>query len=166
MDVLLMPNRRRQIATFLLAGLLAGLPTSGGAAGQGAVRVMLVDLYAGDAATLACGDRVLAVPHPVLEGVDPLQAAVDALLQPDNGPARRAGLYNALASSELTVEELSVHRGTATLRLLGELRTVDSCDPARIRGQLNATLLQFRGIVNTAITINGARLEVLLPEQQ
>ena len=123
---------------------------------------MLVDLYAEDRATMGCGDRVLAIPYAVPEEVDPLLVAVEALLRPDNAPARRAGLYNALASSSLTVESLGVQRGTAILRLSGELRITGECDRERITGQLNATLLQYREIVNTEITVNGVGLEELL----
>jgi hypothetical protein len=123
---------------------------------------MLVDLYAGEQATMGCGDRVLAIPYAVPEGADPMRVAVEALLRPDNGPARRAGLYNALASSRLTIGHLEVHRGTAILDLLGELRTIDSCDPERVTGQLNATLLQYREIVNVRITVNGVPLEQAL----
>lgn len=141
--------------------VLAGAAVSA----QGATRVMLVDLYAGERATMGCGDRVLAIPYAVPEGEDPLRVAVAALLRPDNGPARRAGLYNALASSELAIAELEVNRGTAFLRLTGALRVIDSCDRERVSGQLHATLLQYREIVNVEITVDGVPLDEALPRR-
>lgn len=153
---------RTTVAMLGIVAVAVAVPCVPPPAAQGATRVMLVDLYAGEQATMPCGDRVLAIPYAVPEGEDPLRTAVEALLRPDNGPARRAGLYNALASSSLTIERLEVHRGTAMLDLAGELRTIDSCDRERVTGQLNATLLQYREIVNVRITVNGIPLEQAL----
>lgn len=155
-------TRHTLLLGLLVASAAITVVPARAAVGQGATRVMLVDLYAGEQATMGCGDRVLAIPYAVPEGADPLRVAVEALLRPDNGPARRAGLYNALAPSQLTIESLEVRRGTATLLLVGELRTIDGCDRERISGQLNATLLQYREIVNVDIRVNGVPLQEAL----
>lgn len=77
------------------------------------------------------------------------------------GMATEPGLYNALARSKLTIQEVRVENGTALVNLSGELLTIDSCDRARVRAQLESSALQFDGVSGVVVRVNGYLLEEL-----
>ena len=73
-----------------------------------------------------------------------------------------AGLYNALAYSELQLESAEIHDGTARIELSGILMLAGECDIPRVREQLTAPALQFDGVREVEVFINDEPLESLL----
>jgi hypothetical protein len=77
------------------------------------------------------------------------------------GNATESGLYNALARSKLKLENVRIEGDTALVNVSGELVTVDSCDRARVRAQLEYPARQFAGVSSVVVRINGYLLEEL-----
>jgi len=90
--------------------------------------------------------------------VQPLPAAIQELLGLDERFFGQSGLYNALAASDLRILNVQVIGGQATVELLGTYRVDDVCDIPRVREQLRRTALQFEGVNEVIVVINGGRL--------
>lgn len=132
---------------------------------QGATRVMLVQLGGGGPDAFGCGDRILAVPVAVSGNADPLRVALDELLLRGEELARRNGLYDAFAGSELRVEDVSAEDRAVTVRLTGTLRLAGECDIPRVREQLRRTVLQYREFRSARFLLDGVDLEELLQQR-
>jgi LysM repeat protein len=92
---------------------------------------------------------------PATEAV--LRGSLEYLLSLRDPYYRNTGLYNALFRSRLTLSNLSLENGVATIRLSGQLATSGACDSARIQAQLEQTALQFSTVNQVVIFINGER---------
>jgi spore germination protein GerM len=92
----------------------------------------------------------------------PLTAALDQLLDIDERFYEQSGFYNALYLSNLTVDEVTIVDGKATIWLSGSLQLGGVCDEPRIEAQLRQTALQFDTVDEVEIFVNGQPLEALL----
>ena len=65
-------------------------------------------------------------------------------------------LYNVFANSNLTVQDVTIENGVATVNLSGELSIGGVCDEPRVTEQLNATITQFAGVNSANVLLNGS----------
>ncbi len=110
-------------------------------------------------AQVGCGDSVVPVPVQIGQTQGVLRAALEQLLsihQPDYGPS---GLYNALSQSDLSVAEITIENGVATIHLNGALTIGGVCDAPRVQAQLEQTALQFSTVQSAQFYINGVPLQ-------
>jgi hypothetical protein len=113
---------------------------------------------------VGCGDSL--VPITVDIGNDAegplLLDALKALLSLNEQTQPDTDLYNALNQSDLSVSELELESGRATIYLQGELLLGGACDVPRVEAQLRQTVLQFASVNDVTYYINGNLLEDLL----
>ncbi len=109
---------------------------------------------------VGCGDSAVPVESASAPTQAVLRAAVDALLSIKQ--ANYAGLYNAWAESAVTLENVDLREGVATLSLSGALRSGGACDHPRLIAQLRQTALQFPTVRDVIILVNGRRIEDVL----
>src|SRR5690606_7405108 len=64
-------------------------------------------------------------------------------------------LYNVFTNSSLTVADIQIINGVATVNLSGDLLIGGVCDDPRVIEQINATVSQFEGIDRAVLLING-----------
>lgn len=112
---------------------------------------------------IGCGDSLVPVQVSIEPTLGVLRAALKELFklegQADYG---QSGLYNALYLSHLTIDDLAVVNGKATMKLSGQIVTGGECDIPRIEAQLRAIALQFSTVQQVSITINGVPLADVL----
>jgi hypothetical protein len=111
---------------------------------------------------IGCDDSIVAVEREVASGVEPLRAALDALLAIRERDYGQSGLYNALYEAELQVESVEVTDGRATVRLTGEFMLRGVCDIPRAEAQIEETVRQFVETGEVLILANGAPLSEAL----
>jgi hypothetical protein len=113
---------------------------------------------------VGCGDSL--VPITVDIGNDAegplLLDALKALLSLNEQAQPDTDLYNALNQSDLSVSELELESGQATIYLQGELLIGGVCDVPRVEAQLRQTVLQFDSVSEVTYYINGNLLDDLL----
>jgi spore germination protein GerM len=114
---------------------------------------------------VGCGDSVVAVAQEIEPTTAPLEAALSALLSIKEPYYGESGLYNALHQSDLVVERAAIEDGVAVVELSGTLMLGGVCDNPRVEAQLVETAMQFPGVMEAAITINGTPLEEALSLQ-
>ncbi len=108
---------------------------------------------------IGCGDRLVPVEVQIEPTLAVLRAAMESLVNLDDRFYEESGLYNALYRSNLSVDELTLENGTATIQLSGQLSLGGVCDTPRFKGQLQQTALQFYTVDNVEIFINGEALD-------
>jgi len=111
---------------------------------------------------IGCGDSVVPVEVEIEPTVAPLTAALRKLLSLGTREYGMSGYYNALYSSDLTLESVSIENGEAIIRLSGTLTLGGVCDEPRVRAQLRQTALQYVTVDRVSIFINGTPLDELL----
>lgn len=111
---------------------------------------------------VGCGDSAVGVTVRVPHSTGVLRAALTALLANHNQFYGESGLYNALYQSRLSIEDVALDAGTATIRLSGALTMGGECDSPRVEAQLKQTALQFSTVHAVTIFINGHPLSELL----
>jgi hypothetical protein len=128
------------------------------------VKIFLIAMGDGGHAgpAVGCGDSAVGVIVQVPYTTGVLRAALTALLANHNQYHGESGLYNALYQSRLTVDDVALAAGTATIRLSGTLTMGGECDSPRVEAQLKQTALQFSTVHAVAIFINGHPLSELL----
>ncbi len=107
---------------------------------------------------IGCGDSLVSVPAFVPEASSREDALVALLQMPKEDP--ETGFYNALADSNLTLDEISTQDGLPVLYLAGTLSLGGACDVPRVEEQLMATFLQ--GEAEGLIYVNDILLQDLL----
>jgi hypothetical protein len=135
--------RRILLATLAIVALLpmrAELPTRPAAPPAPPIESVTIYLIArGDRGAhgraLGCGDSLVPATARVAPNRNRLQASVTALLTATDRPDTEPPLFNPLIGSAVTLEDIYMTRGVATLRLRGEIEVRDRCDVARITGQ-------------------------------
>lgn len=105
-----------------------------------------------------CNDSLVGVGVPPESGVEPLVAALDALLDPSASFPTSSGLYNALAASSLRYVSGYFDGSTVVVNLSGTLRPGGVCDNPRIRAQLTQTAVTATGASRAEIYIDGRTL--------
>jgi hypothetical protein len=125
--------------------------------------LFLVDLEDNGAngALIGCGDSLVSVPYTVSEASSREDALVALLQMPKEDP--ETGFYNALAGSNLTLDEISTQDGSPILYLTGNVVLGGACDAPRVEEQLMATFLQ--GEAEGLIYVNDILLQDVLSSQ-
>ncbi len=128
------------------------------------VQVYLVALEGGGNSRdeIGCGDSLVPVTLMVEPAEGALRASLTHLLALEDRDYGESGLHNALHASELKIERIRVHNGSAEIHLSGQLLAGGVCDTPRIIGQLSATALQFDDISDARFFVNGLPLEEVL----
>jgi hypothetical protein len=111
---------------------------------------------------VGCGDSAVPVTMHVPYTTGMLRAALTSLLGIHDQFYGESGLYNALYQSHLTVGNITINSGTATIHLDGTLTLGGECDSPRVEAQLKQTALQFSTVRSVSIFINDRPLEDLL----
>ncbi len=110
---------------------------------------------------IGCGDSLIAVTKNITPTTQPLSSALKELLAIKTRDYGESGLMTALYQSNLTVKEVSILNGKATVKLSGTVASGGVCDDPRIVEQLKATVMQFPTVKSTEITINDIALDEL-----
>jgi DNA-binding CsgD family transcriptional regulator len=88
-----------------------------------------------------------------------LRAAIEALLSLPKGK-RADGLINALADSQLRVDDVTLVAGKATISLSGQLNLAGVGAEAYAKAQFQATARQFPTVKQAAVLVNGCPLPI------
>ena len=123
------------------------------------VLIALEDPSAGE--PIGCNDGAVAVEAEPGAGDDPLEAAINALLDVRDVYYGESGLYNVFHQSDLKIAQIERTASGTTLALEGTLRLAGTCDTPRVKAQLEMTaeLAEGRPV---AVTINGQTLDEAL----
>lgn len=111
---------------------------------------------------IGCDDSLIPVTVDIQPTLDPVRPALNALLDIDTRVYGQSGLYNALYRSDLTVSDIGIRNGIATVELAGDLNMGGVCDVPRIEQQLRQTALQFPSVDRVIILVNAQPLEDVL----
>ena len=84
-----------------------------------------------------------------------IRAALEQLFTVDEQYYGQSGLYNALYQSDLSVQDVAVSGGHATVRLSGSMQLGGVCDEPRFEQQIRQTILQFDGVEAATLLLNG-----------
>ncbi len=114
---------------------------------------------------IGCGDSLVPVTEQILPTQGVLRAALEILLGIQQQYYGQSGLYNALYQSNLTIEDLRIENGRASIRLAGKLLLGGVCDNPRVEAQLVETAKQFSTVKEVEIFINGKPLKDVLSEK-
>lgn len=109
--------------------------------------------------SVGCGDSTVPYTVSIEPTVAPLTAALNQLFTIGE---QSYGYYNALANSNLTVRDIDIDDGTATIDLVGNLSVAGVCDAPRVEAQIRQTALQYFTIDSVIILVNGQPLEDVL----
>lgn len=107
---------------------------------------------------VGCGDSAVPVTVEIEPTLAVMTAAMRHLVNLDERYYGQSGLYNALYESDLTVEDVTLYNGHATIRLSGTLSVGGVCDVPRIEAQLRRTALQYSTVDSVSIFVNGVPL--------
>jgi hypothetical protein len=77
----------------------------------------------------------------------------------------RSGLYNALYQSDLTIQDLRLENGKASIHLARRLLLGGVCDNPRLEAQLVETAMQFSTVQQVKVFFNGKPLKDWLSEK-
>ena len=129
---------------------------SGRSAGTGTVTAyyVLIDDGGAGGVRFGCNDSLAGIRRPVQGPVEPLPAAMRALLDGTTAD----GLYNSLSASDLTFLSGSFDGTTVTVYLSGTIRLGGACDIPRVEAQLTQTAVASVGAIRAEVYINGAPL--------
>lgn len=114
---------------------------------------------------IGCGDSIVSVNVKIEATAAPLTAALQQLLAINERMYGQSGLYNALYQSDLSIEQVAVRNGTATIRLSGDLMLGGACDNPRVEAQLKQTALQFSTVDQVDVYVNDQPLGQILSGQ-
>jgi hypothetical protein len=103
------------------------------------------------------GDGLVPIEIEVAPTKRVLRAAIEALLSLPKS-ARADGLINALADSQLRVDDVTLVDGKATISLSGQLIVAGTSAEAYATAQLQATARQFPNVKEVVVLVNGCRL--------
>jgi hypothetical protein len=121
------------------------------------VQVFLVALDDGGrrGRRIGCDDSLVPVARKAPAG-DLFKATIEELLTLPR--EYEGGLRNYWAGEGLRVERAVIIGDLATVRISGTLPVAGICDQPRIEEQIKATALQFRGVRNVNVYLNGQKL--------
>jgi hypothetical protein len=103
-----------------------------------------------------CDDLLVPVQARIVEHDTTAQRITAALTR--LFAYNHATLYNAFASSAISVQSVTVAGGTATINLSGSFSLSGECDQPRVEQQITQTALQFPGVSAVVIQRNGGTL--------
>jgi hypothetical protein len=110
---------------------------------------------------IGCGDSLIPVTVEVSAATTTegkITAALQKLFSFHDPYYGMSGLYNALYENTLVVDSVVVYGSTAGIILSGGTGSRGVCDEPRIEGQIAQTVLQFAGLTNVVIILNGGPL--------
>lgn len=107
---------------------------------------------------IGCNDSLIPVRQEVAYTPAVLKTALEQLLKLKSTTYGESGLYNALAASRVTIDEVSIENGKATVRLSGQLVSGGVCEDPRIIAQIEETVRQFPTVTSADIFINNQTL--------
>jgi hypothetical protein len=116
---------------------------------------------------IGCGDSLIPVWVEIGKTPDvekKIERALERLFAVGDPFYGESGLYNGLFQSDLAVESVSLSRGVATVHLSGALISAGTCDDPRIQQQIVQTILQFDGVVDTVVYVDGGQYYPMLPQ--
>jgi hypothetical protein len=107
-----------------------------------------------------CGDSLLSIAYttwPAATTDARIAAALEILLGLGGPIISQSDFpyYNALSRSSITVDDISMDDGVATIELSGDLYISDACDILRAEGQIRQTVLAVSGVTAVLIRLNG-----------
>jgi len=108
---------------------------------------------------IGCNDSAVPVEVQFDPTPAPLTAALTELLAIEEQFYGGSGLYNALYQSDLTIEDVNISNGVATIELSGAFTIGGACDEPRVEAQLKRTATQFSTVDEATVFINGTSLE-------
>ena len=114
---------------------------------------------------IGCGDSLVPVEQAIVPTQGVLRAALEILLGIKTQYYGQSGLYNALYQSDLTIEDLRIDNGKASIHLAGRLLLGGVCDNPRVEAQLVETAKQFSTVKEVEIFINGKPLKDVLSQK-
>ena len=114
---------------------------------------------------IGCGDSLVPVTQEIVPTQGVLRLALELLLGLKQQYYGESGLYNALYQSDLTIADLRIDNGKATIQLAGRLLLGGVCDNPRVEAQLVETARQFSTVKEVEIFINGRPLKDVLSEK-
>ncbi len=114
---------------------------------------------------IGCGDSLVPVTQQIVPTQGVLHAVLEILLGIKQQYYGQSGLYNALYQSDLTIEDLIIENGKASIHLAGRLLLGGVCDNPRVEAQLVETAKQFSTVQQVEIFINGKPLKDVLSEK-
>ena len=103
-----------------------------------------------------CNDSLVGIRHSTAGPAEPLQAAMQALL--DGSAAPSGGAYNSLSASALEFLAGSFDGTTVTVYLSGAISLGGVCDIPRVEAQLTQTAVSSVGAIRAEIYVNGVGL--------
>lgn len=109
-------------------------------------------------AIIGCNDTLVASPLNIINSSNVIGDAYAVLLQQGNKIAEAKGLYNALSGSTLVPQAVLLEAGVLAVHLSGSLLSGGTCDDPRIKEQLTQLGMQFPGVRETKVFINGMEL--------
>ncbi|MGO1181429.1 MAG: GerMN domain-containing protein [Micrococcaceae bacterium] len=113
---------------------------------------------------IGCSDLLVQVNTVPLEAEEPVDAALDFLLQDKQYRHGDPALTNSvlLSADSLTVQDYEVQGDTVEVNLSGSVVTRSACESYRIRAQLHATAAAAAGVENAQILVDGEDLDARL----
>lgn len=114
---------------------------------------------------IGCDDSLVAVEVSVAPTVAVLRTSLNELLAIKTAYYGQSGLYNALYQSDLSIDQLGLQNGLASIYLIGDLVIGGTCDGPRVLEQLRASALQFSTVTSVEIFINNVPLEEVLSQK-
>ena len=155
-----MTSTTRRRLTALALAVTAAFAAPAHAAPPAAVKVFLVAI--GDngrnGKRIGCEDSLVAVSRPLEAGVAPLRGAIRALLATPPETAGTPTLENFWKGTDLALESVVLRKGTATIKITGQISVAGVCDEPRIVEQIEATARQFRTVKRVRVFVDGRRL--------
>jgi len=104
-----------------------------------------------------CGDSAVGVWVEAPPSQAILRTSLETLLNMGGPFHAQTGFYNALHRSRLTLSNLQLQNGVATISLSGTLVAETYCEQSQVRAQLTRTALQFSTVNSVEIFVNGRR---------
>ncbi len=113
---------------------------------------------------VGCGDSVVSITRTIEKTTQPLTKAIQLLLAEKRINLGESGLTNSciFSLSDLKIESVSVQDGVATIKLMGDFKSLGVCDDPRFTAQMTRTALQFPTVKTVDIYVNGIKLDSLL----
>lgn len=157
----------KTLVLLLIVGLCSvsvlGKGTPGAPAKTTKVNIYLIALnddgYSG--ARVGCGDTLVKEERTITPTDTPLKAAIEELLSVTAPIQRRVDLEltNYWKGTDLKLESAVISRGTAIIKITGQLVVAGVCDQPRIEGQINATARQLKAVKRVRVYVNGELLK-------
>lgn len=113
---------------------------------------------------IGCSDLLVQVNTVPMEAEEPVEAALDFLLQDQQYRHGDPALTNSvlLSADSLELQDYDVQGDTVEVNFSGSIVTRSACESYRIRAQIHATAAAAAGVENARILVDGEELDSLL----